>query len=157
MFNTILLFTLAASACVQAGVVQHRQLKWTGPGGKVADPPNAAPRKQILKSGMKIPGVQTVKIRYAHSHYIFTNDKLIFPPRYGPYSVPNMGTKNVQSGEYGALSNFPDLTAEKPCEECTIIKMEAGLEYPNGTDANIDSGMWLHHVRICYRPFQSSS
>jgi hypothetical protein len=54
-----------------------------------------------------------------------------------------MGTKNLQSGEYGALSNFPDLTAQKPCEEeCTIVKMEAGLEYPNGTDANIDSGMW---------------
>jgi hypothetical protein len=58
-----------------------------------------------------------------------------------------MGTKNPQSGEYGALSNFPDLTPEKPCEECTIVRMEAGLEYPNGTDANIDSGMWLHHVR----------
>lgn len=44
------------------------------------------------------------------------------------------------SGEYGALFNFPDPKAEKPCEECTIVKMEAGLEYPNATDANIDSG-----------------
>ena len=56
--------------------------------------------------------------------------------------------KMAISGEYGALFNFPDFTPEKPCEECTIVKMEAGLEYPNATDANIDSGMWLHHVGI---------
>lgn len=96
---------------------------------------------------MEIPGVQRVKIRYVEPGDRTSWSVNLLSTRYGPYSVPNMGVKNVQSGEYGALSNFPDLTPEKPCEECTIVKIEAGLEYPNGTDANIDSGMWLHHVR----------
>jgi hypothetical protein len=78
MVKSIVLLSLAASACVQAGVVQQRQLKWTGPGGKVADPPNAAPRRQILKSSMNIPGVQQVKIRYAAPCYTFKKDKLTF-------------------------------------------------------------------------------
>lgn len=46
------------------------------------------------------------------------------------------------------LYNHPDFQIEKPCsgDECTILKQWAGLEYANGTDANIDSGMWLHHM-----------
>lgn len=64
MVNSLLFLTMAVSACVQAGVVHQRQLPWTGPGGKVADPPNAAPRKQILKSSLTSPGVQSIKIRY---------------------------------------------------------------------------------------------
>lgn len=50
------------------------------------------------------------------------------------------------SGEAGALWNCGDDKIEKPCEECFITRMQAGLEYPNTTNANIDSGMWLHHV-----------
>lgn len=29
-----------------------------------------------------------------------------------------------------------------------ILGMNAGLEYPDGTDANTDTKMWLHHVSI---------
>jgi len=69
MVKSALLLTLAVAACVQAAAVplEKRQLKWTGPGGKVADPPNAAPRREILKSSMNIAGVQSVKVRYAHN------------------------------------------------------------------------------------------
>jgi hypothetical protein len=28
-----------------------------------------------------------------------------------------------------------------------IVGMNAGLEYPDGRDANTDTGLWLHHVR----------
>jgi len=51
-------------------------------------------------------------------------------------------------GEEGALWNYADTAIEKPCEECTIVGMNAGLEYPDGKNANIDTGLWLHHVRL---------
>jgi hypothetical protein len=74
-----------------------------------------------------IPGSKSVKVRY------------------GPYKVPNMGHKNAL-GEAGALWNYPDKQIEKPCEECIIVGINAGLEYPDGKTANIDSNMWLHHA-----------
>jgi hypothetical protein len=50
-------------------------------------------------------------------------------------------------GESGSLWNCGDDNIPKPCEECVVFRLQAGLEYSNGTYANIDSGMWLHHVR----------
>jgi len=44
------------------------------------------------------------------------------------------------------LWNYPDLNIPKPCNECTIVRQWAGLEYPDGKNANIDTGMWLHHM-----------
>jgi hypothetical protein len=38
-----------------------------------------------------------------------------------------MGHKNAL-GEGGALWNYPDKQIEKPCEECIIVGMNAGLE-----------------------------
>ncbi|KAF2666114.1 hypothetical protein BT63DRAFT_416527 [Microthyrium microscopicum] len=60
-----------------------------------------------------------------------------------------MSTKIM--GHAGMLWNYPDTKVEKPCDgECTLLQQQAGLEYPNGTngalEANIDSGMWLHHM-----------
>lgn len=77
MVNSLLLLTLATSACVSAVAVPSRQASiskeellkrqeappWVGPGGKVPDPAGAAPRRVVLKSDMKVPGVQRVKIR----------------------------------------------------------------------------------------------
>lgn len=65
--------------------------------------------------------------------------------RYGPYNVIGM-EKTSMLGEEGALWNYPDTEVPKPAEDFTIFGWQAGLEYTNGTDANIDSGMWLHHV-----------
>jgi hypothetical protein len=56
-----------------------------------------------------------------------------------------MTTKAI-TGEPGMLWNC-GYRVEKPCEECTILRMLPGLEYPNGMIANVDTGMWLHHVR----------
>jgi hypothetical protein len=46
-----------------------------------------------------------------------------------------MKTVNIL-GEEGALWNYADNVAPKPCEDCTIVGMNAGLEYPDGTNAN---------------------
>jgi hypothetical protein len=42
--------------------------------------------------------------------------------------------------------NQPSPSITKPCSDCMILGMNAGLEYPDGKDANTDTGMWLHHV-----------
>jgi hypothetical protein len=71
--------------------------------------------------------------------------------------------KKSITNEGGALWNCGDAEIEKPCEECTLLGLVAGLEYPNGTNgnqiwfffsremlitgaANIDTGMWMHHM-----------
>jgi hypothetical protein len=54
--------------------------------------------------------------------------------------------KTSITGEPGMLWNFPDLNIPKPCSECTIIKQWAGLDFLDGRNANIDNGMWLHHM-----------
>ena len=96
--------------------------------GKVPDPAGAAPRFQNLEQRRKnVADSQSVKVRY------------------GPYKIPDMKATNL-FGESGSLWNYADNSAPKPCDECTIIGMNAGLEYPNGTNANIDTGLWLHHV-----------
>jgi hypothetical protein len=47
----------------------------------------------------------------------------------------------------GTLFNYPDLEVERPCQgECVILGLNADLEYPNGENANIGNGMWLHHM-----------
>jgi hypothetical protein len=114
-------------------VVQREKLTLVlNPGGygKIADVSGAAPRKVNMASrATLVPGSKTVKIRY------------------GPYKIPNMSKKNIV-GEEGSLWNYPDKVVEKPCAECVIVGMNAGLEYPDGRNANIDNGLWLHHVSL---------
>jgi hypothetical protein len=59
--------------------------------------------------------------------------------RYGPYTVP-------PNSENNGMKEFNDQSAERPCTDCYITKLQAGLEYPNGTIANSNTGMWLHHA-----------
>jgi hypothetical protein len=56
-----------------------------GMGGKVADPPGAAPKRQVQQAKSKVPGAKRVKIRS------------------GPYRVPNMGKKSFPSGHAGMV------------------------------------------------------
>jgi hypothetical protein len=75
--------------------------------------------------------------------------------RHGPYKVPNMNSKNLL-GEEGSLWNYGDVDVFKPCAKCTIVGINAGLEYLDGSNANIDTGMWLHHVRQSHFLFVSA-
>ncbi|TID14430.1 DNA repair and recombination protein [Venturia nashicola] len=102
------------------------------PYGRTDPPPEAAaiPRRQELKSETNVPGAKAVKIRY------------------GPYKVPSAKVM-MHNQRYGMLENYPELDFEKPCTgDCTIIGMRQGLEYPDGRDANVDNGLWLHHSVI---------
>jgi len=44
------------------------------------------------------------------------------------------------------MADFRERQSIKPCERCLITFMQAGLEYQDGSYANADSGIWLHHV-----------
>lgn len=55
--------------------------------------------------------------------------------KYGPYAVPP-----------SSMFNIRERKAFKPCEDCLITFMQADLEFLDGSYANADSGMWLHHV-----------
>jgi len=92
------------------------------------DPPGAAPRFQKLKTDSPIPGVQRIKVRS------------------GPYMAPNMQKMVAPTGEPGILWNYPHRNIQKPCNECVILKQWAGLEYPDGSVANVNNGLWLHHM-----------
>lgn len=58
---------------------------------------------------------------------------------YGPFNVPNM---NIDNG----MQDFFQAPVEIPCKDCLITYIQAGLTYPNGTYANANTSLWLHHV-----------
>lgn len=45
------------------------------------------------------------------------------------------------------MNQFPALIP-LPCSSCIITHVQAGLQYPNGSYANINTGMWMHHVVV---------
>jgi len=47
--------------------------------------------------------------------------------------------------EDGMISQ-PVKDVEKPCTNCLLTRMQAGLEYTDGRQATISNGMWLHHM-----------
>lgn len=59
--------------------------------------------------------------------------------RYGPFEAPS-------SDDDGGMKAFVVQNATKPCDECLVTFMQAGLEFPNGSYANANTSMWLHHM-----------
>ncbi|KAL2260503.1 hypothetical protein VTK26DRAFT_5465 [Humicola hyalothermophila] len=60
--------------------------------------------------------------------------------KYGPNTVPAT-TVHDGIGTY-YLQTVP------PCADCFITYAKAGLKYPDGSTANTNSGLWLHHVLV---------
>jgi hypothetical protein len=58
---------------------------------------------------------------------------------YGPFDVQPMGQEN-------GMIDFIQVGAKMPCDDCTITYLHASLEYPNGTYANANTSLWLHHI-----------
>lgn len=117
-------------------------------GGSVVQS-GVAPAVQKLQSITGIQGAQRTKVRL------------------GPWTMPGINERNLQSmimGTAGMVDKFASVP--KPCTECTILSMNADLEYANGQSvegastfpedpANInilgeratpDKGAWLHHT-----------
>ncbi len=61
--------------------------------------------------------------------------------RYGPFVLPPAG----QGGDADHANVFLP-NAPKPCEDCFIVRAEPDLVYDDGTPANLDTGLMLHHA-----------
>ncbi|HEY0397577.1 MAG TPA: hypothetical protein VGF00_04285, partial [Acidimicrobiia bacterium] len=63
--------------------------------------------------------------------------------RYGPFTLPPAG----KGGDVDHTNVvLPD--AAKPCEDCFITRAEPDLVYDDGTPANLDTGLMLHHALL---------
>jgi hypothetical protein len=48
----------------------------------------------------------------------------------------------------GGMKTFVDYDVPMPCHECLITGYLPNLQYENGTTANANSGMWMHHIGV---------
>jgi len=70
--------------------------------------------------------------------------------RYGPYRIPGITERNVQSlaihNTTGMLDTL-EVNVQKPTlGDFVLMSLHAGLEYVDGSNANTDTGSWLHHT-----------
>jgi hypothetical protein len=64
---------------------------------------------------------------------------------YGPWTAPAAtGAGHAQSG----MIDDVRLNIEKPCTNCYITAAAPQLKYLDGTVANTDTGLWLHHFAL---------
>jgi hypothetical protein len=61
--------------------------------------------------------------------------------RYGPFRIPA-----ATQGRMGMIRNNFAFDVQRPCTNCYITSMQAGLVTPDGRSANVDRGLWLHHM-----------
>ena len=61
--------------------------------------------------------------------------------RYGPFVLPPAGKGGDMDHANVVVPNVP-----KPCEDCFIVRAEPDLVYDDGTSANLDTGLMLHHA-----------
>jgi hypothetical protein len=59
--------------------------------------------------------------------------------QYGPFEVQGMNNED-------GMIDYLQLNATMPCTNCTITFIQASLQYPNGTYANANTSLWLHHI-----------
>jgi hypothetical protein len=75
---------------------------------------------------------------------------IIFAPDMGNSAVtPGASFVKLRYGPYKLKANKMTNTGgvmKKPCSSCYIVAQQAGLEYADGSQANIDTGSWLHHM-----------
>jgi hypothetical protein len=61
--------------------------------------------------------------------------------RYGPYTIPA-----AKGAEMGMIENAIAFGVARPCSNCYITSMQAGLITPEGATVNVAQGLWLHHM-----------
>jgi hypothetical protein len=60
---------------------------------------------------------------------------------YGPFTVPAANGTRM-----GMITNQFRLNVAKPCTNCYITGMRAGLIDASGRSVNVNTGQWLHHM-----------
>jgi hypothetical protein len=62
--------------------------------------------------------------------------------RYGPFTVA------AGSMDMPTMYDTVRLAVARPCSSCYVTSMQARLRYADGTTANFDTGVMLHHVMM---------
>jgi hypothetical protein len=65
--------------------------------------------------------------------------------RYGPWTVP--AAPGPGHDQAGMIENV-QVAVKRPCTDCFITAARPQLRYPDGTVANTDTGLWLHHFAV---------
>ncbi|KUJ20510.1 uncharacterized protein LY89DRAFT_730547 [Mollisia scopiformis] len=74
-------------------------------------------------------------ITYLHPQYFPNHHSERVKIKYGPFLVPG-----------NDMAGFQLRNVTKPCSDCKITFFQADLEYEDGSYANANTGMWLHHM-----------
>lgn len=125
MFGSV--FPTGASSSILAhrmllfSVIASVAVQLLSRGVQAADLPPGVVERITIKSPKSDPAAKLVKIKH------------------GPYTVPGNG---------GMVHNAMTAKVTMPCTNCYVTALQAGLEYPDGSDANIDTGAWLHHMYV---------
>ncbi|KAF2396917.1 hypothetical protein EJ06DRAFT_178100 [Trichodelitschia bisporula] len=102
---------------------------WSGP----RDNMPVSKKAEVQEEKSEWPGAVKRKVRYG-------------PIRLPPTSEPNLESMimKVQGMGYGFKMN-----ARKPCDDdCTILALQATLEFADGSPAENDKGAWFHHSTL---------
>jgi hypothetical protein len=86
--------------------------------------PNLVPRKIRISDKPNDPAGKLVKVRY------------------GPFTLPPNSVFSALPEQAGGAK------IHKPCDECFLGAFQGGLEYEDGTDANVNTGPYLHHFVV---------
>jgi len=62
---------------------------------------------------------------------------------YGPLVLPGIDDRMTHG-----MKTFSNMNATMPCYECMITGYKVDLEFEDGTAANTNKGMWLHHIGL---------
>ncbi|KAK4211008.1 hypothetical protein QBC37DRAFT_447197 [Rhypophila decipiens] len=62
---------------------------------------------------------------------------------YGPLAIPSAGDKDT-----GGMITYSDPNLVVPCTGCFITGMDTDLQWEDGTTANANKGIWLHHTGL---------
>ncbi|KUJ16009.1 uncharacterized protein LY89DRAFT_750161 [Mollisia scopiformis] len=100
---------------------------------------NANPGKRFSNSIVEDGAVSTSNFTNLTAQFFPAQGSKRVKVTYGPFNVPNM---NIENG----MKDFTILPSTVGCSDCLITYIEAGLEFPNGTYANANTSLWLHHT-----------
>ncbi len=80
-------------------------------------------------------------VKYLKPQFFGDYDSQRVQIKYGPFETPACDID-------GGMRKFKTKHYTPPCQNCLITWMHAVLEYPDGTHANADTGLWLHHTLL---------
>ncbi|KAF2669195.1 hypothetical protein BT63DRAFT_424927 [Microthyrium microscopicum] len=72
---------------------------------------------------------------------------------WGPYSLPGKNATHAGPGFSNGIKLDPSSDVlngwiSPPCTDCTVLKAVANLAYKNGTQADVGTGVYTHHIII---------